>query len=301
MKILVTGANGQLGFEMKKAAMSCHLEDAHFLYTDIDTEVKLDVTDRSALEAFIKENRPDVVMNFAAYTAVDKSETEREAAFAVNVTAVEYLSELSNQYRFFLINISTDYVFDGKTALPIAEEHPLSPESYYGLTKASGEVQMRKLCHHGAIIRTSWLYSSYGRNFLRAILHHVEAGNNLKVIDDQIGTPTYAADLAQFILLHLKEMTQVEGVETYHFSNSGVASWYDFACAIMELARIPYPVQPISTAEYPTAAPRPAYSVLNKRKIKEKFNYTPRHWEAALKDCLKELEYTVKKMRELKK
>jgi len=290
MNILVTGANGQLGFEMKRLSiLNFDFWDSfegHIKFTDIE---HLDITDKSALEQFIKEFRPDVVMNFAAYTAVDKAETERDAAFAVNTTAVEYLAELSNQYNFFLLHISTDYVFDGKSHLPISEDHPMAPEGYYALTKASGEAQMRKICRHGAIIRTSWLYSSFGNNFVKTILKHAKEKEELKVVDDQIGTPTYAADLMQFILSHFYEILKAGGVETYHFSNSGVATWYDFACAIMESKRIPCRILPISTAEYPTAAPRPAYSVMSKQKIKEKFSCTPRHWKAALKECLKKI------------
>jgi len=285
MNILITGSNGQLGLEMARIALS--FPRFRFSFTDIE---QLNISDKSALEQFINEFRPDVVLNFAAYTAVDQAETEKDVAFVVNTTAVEYLAELSNQYNFFLLHISTDYVFDGKSYLPITENHPMAPESYYGLSKASGEVQMRKICCRGAIIRTSWLYSSFGNNFVKTIIKHAAEKNELKVVDDQIGTPTYAADLVQFIFQHLEDMLKVDGVETYHFSNSGVATWYDFACAIVELSCFPCRILPISTAEYPTAAPRPAYSVMRKQKIKEKFNYTPRHWRAALKDCLKELK-----------
>jgi dTDP-4-dehydrorhamnose reductase len=288
MNILVTGSNGQLGLEMKWAVISrssrltCEIK-----FIDIET---LDITNKSALERLIKEYRPDVVMNFAAYTTVDKAETEQDTAFSVNSTAVEYLSELSNRYQFFLLHISTDYVFDGKSHSPVDEDHPMAPESYYGLSKAAGEAQMRKICHHGAIIRTSWLYSSFGNNFVKTILKLAREKDELKVVNDQTGTPTYASDLAQFILDNLKKMLTVKSVETYHFSNSGTATWYDFACAIVELAHLPCRVLPVSTAEYPSAAPRPAYSVMSKLKIKEKFNCTPRHWEAALTNCLKELK-----------
>jgi dTDP-4-dehydrorhamnose reductase len=285
MNILVTGSNGQLGMETQRMASSfSHL---HFIFTDVE---QLDITDKSALEQYIREYRPDVVMNFAAYTAVDKAETEREKAFAVNSRAVEYLAELSNQYNFFLLHISTDYVFDGKSELPVNEDHPMAPESYYGLSKAVGEVQMRKLCRHGAIIRTSWLYTSVGHNFVKTILKHANEKNELKVVNDQTGTPTYSADLAQFIIDHLEKMMEVNSVETYHFSNSGIATWYDFACAIVELAHIPCRILPISTAEYPSVSPRPVYSVMSKEKIKEKFNYIPHHWKEALADCLKELK-----------
>jgi dTDP-4-dehydrorhamnose reductase len=284
-KILVTGANGPLGFEMKRIVIHYNIRfEGEIKFIDIED---LDLTDKLALECFIKEYRPDMVINFAAYTAVDKAETEQEMAFAVNSTAVEYLAELSNQYQFFLLHISTDYVFDGKSHLPITEEHPMAPESYYGISKASGEVQMRNICQHGAIIRTSWLYSHSGHNFVRSILEHAKENDEIKVVNDQIGSPTYAFDLLQFILRYRKRMLKVKGVETYHFSNSGVATWYDFAHAVVELENLPCRVIPISTAEYPTAAPRPAYSVLSKQKINKKFQCIPRHWRAALMDCLK--------------
>ncbi|MCL2512037.1 MAG: dTDP-4-dehydrorhamnose reductase [Bacteroidales bacterium] len=286
MNILVTGSDGQLGFEIKRASLFDG-SNSYYSFTDIE---QLNITDKPALEQFINEFRPDVVMNFAAYTAVDKAETEKDAAFAVNTTAVEYLAELSGKYNFFLLHISTDYVFDGKSHSPITENHPMAPESYYGLTKASGEAQMRKICQRGAIIRTSWLYSSFGNNFVKTILKHAAEKEELKVVDDQFGTPTYTADLIQFVFQHLEDMLKVDGVETYHCSNSGVATWYDFACAIVELSSLSCRILPIPTEEYPTAAPRPAYSVMSKQKIKEKFNYTPRHWRAALEDCLKEIK-----------
>ena len=287
MKILVTGADGQLGSEMKWAVLRNFRLEGEVRFTDVEL---LDITKKLALGRFIKEYRPDVVMNFAAYTAVDKAEKEQKKAFAINSAAVEHLAELSTKYPFFLLHISTDYVFDGKSQSPISEDHPMAPESYYGVSKASGEEQMRRICHHGAIIRTSWLYTYVGHNFLKTILKHAKEKPELKVVNDQTGTPTYAADLAQFILKNLKKMLKVKSVETYHFSNSGEATWYDFASAIVELAQIPCRVLPISTDEYPTAAPRPAYSVLSTQKIEEKFKCTPRHWKEALKDSMTHLK-----------
>ena len=281
MNILVTGSDGQLGMEMQKIASQ--FPQFRFIFTDV---AQLDITDKTALERFITEHRPDVVMNFAAYTAVDKAETEQEIAVAVNAVAVEDLTELSNQHNFFLLHISTDYVLDGKNLLPIDEEQDMAPQSFYGFSKALGEAAMWAHCRRGVILRTSWLYSSFGNNFVKTILKHAAEKEELKVVNDQTGTPTYAADLAYFILSHLEKMLQTAGVETYHFSNSDVATWYDFACAIVELANLPCKIQPISTAEYPTAAPRPAYSVMSKQKIKDEFNCTPRHWKEALVDCL---------------
>jgi dTDP-4-dehydrorhamnose reductase len=175
MKVLVTGADGQLGREIKDVALFYRFRfESEIKFTDLE---HLDITDKSALEHFIKEYCPNVVINSAAYTAVDKAETEQDAVFAVNVMAVEYLAELSNKYHFFLLHISSDYVFDGKSCLPITEDHPMAPESYYGLSKAAGEAIMRKICQHGAIIRTSWLYSSYGHNFVKTILRHAKDGS----------------------------------------------------------------------------------------------------------------------------
>jgi len=287
MKILVTGANGQLGYEIKREVLSSRfIVEGAIKFVDVED---FDITDKSALENHIKDFCPDVVINAAAYTAVDKSETERDMAFVVNSMAVEYLSELSNRYQFFLLHISTDYVFDGKSHLPITEDHPMAPESHYGISKASGEVQMRRICRHGVIIRTSWLYSCPFSNFPNTILKQAKEKGEIKVVNDQIGSPTYAADLAQFILNHLKMMLKVKGVETYHFSNSGVATWYDFAHSIVEIAAIECQVIPVSTAEYPSVAPRPVYSVLCKKKINKHFKYIPRHWREALKEYLKDV------------
>jgi len=280
MKILVTGSNGQLGLEMKRAVLRNFRLEGEVRFTDVE---HLDITKKLALGRYIKEYRPDVVMNFAAYTAVDKAEKEQKKAFTLNSTAVKYLAELSNKYQFFLLHISTDYVFDGKSQLPMNEDHPMAPESYYGVSKASGETQMRQICQHGSIIRTSWLYASSGHNFVKTILKQAKEKPEIKIVNDQTGTPTNAADLAQFILKYLKKMMKVKSVETYHFSNSGETTWYDFAVAIVELSQIPCRVLPISTNEYLTAAPRPAYSVLSTQKIAEKFKCTPRHWKEALK------------------
>ena len=288
MKILVTGANGQLGCEIKEVAIyNPFFFKGGLHFVDLRD---FDITNKSALENAIKEYRPELVMNFAAYTAVDKAETERDIAFAVNSTAVEHLAELSNQHQFFLLHISTDYVFDGKSHLPISEDHPMAPESYYGISKASGEVQMRRICRHGAIIRTSWLFSHYARNILKTVLELAIDKKEIKMVCDQIGTPTYAADLAQFIMCYFEKMMKIKGVETYHFSNSGVASWYDFAYTVVDLTDLACKVVPISTAEYPSAAPRPAYSVLSKQKILKTFKYVPRHWSAALFDCLNKFQ-----------
>ncbi|MDR0364163.1 MAG: dTDP-4-dehydrorhamnose reductase [Bacteroidales bacterium] len=282
MKIVVTGANGQLGSEIKRLANN---QATHqFIFTDRE---ELDITKNEELVTFFSKERPEIVINCAAYTQVDQAEIDQENATLLNITAVENLSALSARNRFFLAHISTDYVFDGKSHTPIKEDHSMAPESFYGLSKASGEVQMRLNANHGAIIRTSWLYSSFGQNFVKTMLRLRKEKDTIRVVCDQIGTPTYAADLANFILMHLEEMYAVNGVETYHFSNSGVASWYDFAHAIFEIKNIPVDLIPIVTEEYPTLAPRPSFSVLDKTKISERFQSIPRHWKKALEDCLK--------------
>jgi dTDP-4-dehydrorhamnose reductase len=285
MKILVTGSNGQLGYELRKHAA----DFLAFTLEFVDIE-QVDITDKQEITKIITSCQPDVVMNCAAYTSVDKAEIEQEAAFAVNALAVDSLSELSNEFNFFLLHISTDYVFDGKSFLPFVEDNEMKPDTYYGISKSAGEIQMCRHCRHGAIIRTSWLYSSHGHNFVKTILKKSRETKTIQVIEDQIGTPTYAADLALFILNHLDTLRSVGGVATYHFSNSGVASWYDFACAIVEIAKIECLIVPILTDSYPTATLRPHYSVLNKEKIKKIFDYIPRHWKSALEDCIKLLE-----------
>lgn len=284
MKIIVTGANGQLGSEIKLLA---ERYAAHqFIFTDFE---ELDVASQEALSDFFAKEKPDVVINCAAFTQVDRAEAEQEAAFLLNVTAVEYLAALSVKENFFLIHLSTDYVFDGKTFAPIREDYPMTPESYYGMTKASGEVQMRLKAQRGAIIRTSWLYSAFGHNFVKTMLRLGEEQKRVQIVCDQIGTPTYGGDLAGFILENLEKLSACDGVETYHFSNSGVASWYDFAQAIFEIKELSVAVIPIFTKDYPTAAARPPFSVLDKTKIQERFQSVPRHWRAALEDCLHKL------------
>lgn len=285
MKIIVTGADGQLGSEIRQ--LTERYPSHQFLFTDV---AQLDVTRFSGLSSFLENENPDVVINCAAYTQVDKAETEQELASALNIAAVEDLSVLSEALSFYLIHISTDYVFDGKSALPIDEEQEMAPESFYGLSKAAGEAQMRLKCKHGAIVRTSWLYSSFGHNFVKTIIKHGRERGALKVVDDQIGTPTYAFDLAAFLLSHLEKMMAVAGVETYHFSNAGIASWYDFAHAILKGKNIPAALEPVPSSEYPAPAPRPAYSLMSKLKIKERFNYIPRHWEDALDECLAKID-----------
>ncbi|MDD4848987.1 MAG: dTDP-4-dehydrorhamnose reductase [Bacteroidales bacterium] len=285
MKIIVTGSKGQLGNEV--AHLSKNYPDFQFVYIDID---ELDLTDAIAVEQFMTKEQPNVVLNCAAYTAVDKAETDLEKASAVNIGAVENLSLMSAKFGYFLISISTDYVFDGRQFQPIIEDQPMTPESAYGLTKAGGEAQMRNLCPHGAIIRTAWLYSIYGNNFVKTMRKYGAVKEEMKVVCDQIGTPTCTSTLAGFILSYLPQLMEKEGVETYHLTDSGVASWYDFALTIMQLSDLKCHIMPIPSIEYPAAAPRPFYSVLSKQKIRDQFGFIPPHWTEPLKKCIETLK-----------
>lgn len=285
MKIIVTGSKGQLGNEIAKMIET---NSAHrFFFVDID---ELDLTNNVAVERFMTTEKPDVVINCAAYTAVDKAETDIEKATAINIGAVETLSQMSLQLGFFLIHISTDYVFDGRQHRPIDEDTPMAPESAYGLTKAGGEAQMRNICPHGAIIRTAWLYSIYGNNFVKTMLKNGAVKAEMKVVFDQIGTPTCTSTLAGFILTNLEKMMAIKGVETYHVTDSGVASWYDFAHEIMKIAGLQCKITPIFSSEYPIVAPRPSYSVLSKQKIRDTFGFIPPHWTEPLRSCVEILK-----------
>lgn len=284
MKFIVLGANGQLGSELKEKAQ--HYSEHHFLFSDIE---EVDITKSSDIEEYIQNNPCDVVINAAAYTAVDKAETEKEKALAINVSAVNNLALLSKKYRFFLIHISTDYVFDGKAYLPYKENDTTHPLSVYGETKLQGESALQNTLTRGAIVRTSWLYSSYGNNFLKTIMRLSKERSLINVVFDQIGTPAYAADLAEAVLTIGIQNHLVKNLEIYHYSNEGVASWYDFAHEILRLTQSQTTIIPIESKDFPTPAKRPFYSVLNKSKIKKDFNITIPHWKESLILCLNKL------------
>ena len=272
MKYLVVGSNGQLGCELKARLSS---------EADYKDHTSLDITNETAVEKFFKENRYDIVINCAAYTAVDKAEDDKEAADRVNRVGPALLAK----YGRNIIHISTDYVFDGTAHTPYRETDPTNPQSVYGCTKLAGEKAVLQEAQSAAIIRTSWLYSAHGNNFLKTMRRVGAERENLGVIFDQIGTPTYAGDLADaivFILPHMKNMKK----EIYHFSNEGIASWYDFAVAIMALSNIKCIIEPIETRQYVTRATRPPYSVLNKSKIKDEFGISIPHWMDGLKRCI---------------
>ena len=254
-----------------------------FLLTDVD---ELDITSEDTGDLVSQENKPDVIINCAGYTAVDKAETEQENAFLVNSTAVGILARAAAALGIFLIHISTDYIFDGQNYQPYKEDDIPSPLSVYGKSKLAGEYEMLGSSCRGMIIRTAWLYSSHGHNFVKTIIRYAREKGHLRVVSDQAGTPTYAADLAEAILRVLPGTNDIEGVEIFHYAGEGIASWYDFALAITELASIPCKVYPISTSEYPTTAIRPFYSVLSKEKIKNQFSITIPDWRSSLKRCI---------------
>jgi dTDP-4-dehydrorhamnose reductase len=281
--ILVTGSNGQVGSELQ--ALSPAYE-YNFYFTDRDS---LDITDKSAVEEFVKNNEITTIINAAAYTAVDKAEEDKENADRVNHIATKYLTEVAKEQGCKLIHISTDYVFDGKNYKPYNEDDATSPNGVYGATKLAGEKAMQAINpKNSIIIRTSWVYSSYGANFVKTMLRLAKERDALGVIFDQVGTPTYARDLARAILDILPHITN-EDVAIYHYSNEGVLSWYDFAKEIMRMAKIECAINPIETKEYPTPATRPHYSLLNKAKIKKDFSITIPYWKDSLDSCLQVL------------
>ncbi|MEN7546665.1 dTDP-4-dehydrorhamnose reductase [Rapidithrix thailandica] len=282
--ILVTGAHGQLGEEIKR---HCQKEGRVLVFTD---HTDLDITDVRAINSFFEKYTFDCCINAAAYTAVDKAEEDVEKAFLVNAKAPEALAGICKEYDCQLIHISTDFVFDGKTSVPYQEEDATAPLSVYGKSKREGE-QAVMATHPGAwIFRTSWLYSTQGSNFVKTMLRLGKEKEQLGVIADQIGTPTYAKDLA-LLLDRALDISKEEGVPggVYHFSNEGVASWYDFAHAIFEYSGTKVQLLPINTLQYPTPATRPNYSVMDKTKVKETFRISIRHWREALNECINQL------------
>ena len=281
--VLVTGANGQLGNELRLLADE-HDEDCRFFFTDV---AELDITDRKAVYNFIEQHGISIVVNCAAYTAVDKAESEPERCELLNHIAPGYLAEAVASVGGTMIQISTDYVFDGTACRPYTEEDATNPETVYGRTKLAGEESVIRSCAGSMVIRTAWLYSTYGNNFVKTMMRLGREREQLGVVFDQIGTPTYARDLARVILLAV-DRGIVPGV--YHFSNEGVTSWYDFTKAIHRLAGIDScQVSPIHTEDYPVPAPRPHYSVLDKSKIKRTYGIDIPWWEDSLKACIKAL------------
>lgn len=271
---LITGSKGQLGTELSKL-----LPDA--ICADIDI---LDITDENAVKNFVRDNNIDVIINCAAYTAVDKAETDIELATKINVDGPRNLAKSGAK----IIHISTDYVFDGTGHRPYNPDEKTNPVSVYGKTKRAGEMAVLENADVAVVIRTAWLYSPYGNNFVKTMRRLGAEKDSLNVVADQIGTPTYAADLADAIVKILPQITS-ENSGVYHFTNEGVCSWYDFANEIMELSNLECVVNPIKSSQYPTPAARPFYSVLDKDKIKQVFGINIKHWKDGLQRCISEL------------
>ena len=288
MNILVTGSNGQLGLEIKD--LEANFTNFNFFFMDLP---ELDICNSSQLNIFVNDNNINTVINCAAYTAVDKAEEDAEIAEQVNSIGVSNLVNALETVNGKLIHISTDYVFNGDYFLPYKESDPVSPVGVYGETKRAGELAVINSDIDSVVIRTSWLYSSYGNNFVKTMLRLGNEKENLGVIFDQFGTPTYARDLARTCLEILCGESSVnisKNGNLYHYSNEGVASWYDFAISIMELGGENCKVKPIQTKDYPTLAKRPHFSVLNKSKIKIDFKIEIPHWRDSLKDCIEKIK-----------
>lgn len=279
--ILVTGGKGQLGSELRDLAPN-H-PNYNFFFTD---RSQLDITNHAAVDAFITKNEIDTLINCAAYTAVDKAESEPDLANAINHLAVANLAQIAKKQNFKLIHISTDYVFDGRSKEPYLETDNPNPQSIYGQTKLDGELILQKINPaNSIIIRTSWVYSKYGNNFVKTMLCLAKSRDEISVVADQIGSPTNAADLAEAILTSLPQIKN-ETVEIFHYSNEGVCSWYNFAKAIFEIKKISITVNPIESSEYPTAAQRPFYSLLIKTKMKKHYSIEISFWRETLKNVL---------------
>ena len=281
--ILVTGSNGQLGSEIKKLSSSY---EGNYFFACRD---ELDITNKEEVKSFIEKNSINVIINCAAYADVDKAKDNEKLADDINHKAVKYLAQISKEKDVKLIHISTDYVFDGKNYRPYKENDDCNTKQIYGKTKFLGDMAIKKINPLNSIIlRTSWMYSIYGANFVKIMLRLGKEKKELDVIFDQVGTPTYAKDLAQTILEILPQIKNKK-VEIYNYSNEGVLSWYDFAKEIMKMAKINCKINPIETFQYPTPAQRPHYSLLNKSKIKNEFNITIPFWKDSLDECLRAL------------
>ena len=276
--ILITGANGQLGNCLRDLAKDCQ-DHFEFFYTDVDT---LDITDAKAIESFVVDNRIDIIVNAAAYTAVDKAEEDVEAAFRINRDAVALLAAAAKRHGCHLVHISTDYVFSGEACHPYPVDAPVAPKSVYGRTKAESEKAIRESGCSATIIRTSWLYSEYGHNFVKTMLKLGDEREEVTVVCDQVGGPTYAGDLAAAILKVLETNINKTGTTIYHYANEGTASWFDFAKAIMEIGGKRCRVSAIFSSQYPAKASRPAYSIFDLSLIKSEISISIPYWRNSL-------------------
>lgn len=282
--LLVTGGNGQLGSELRDLERDA--SEHNFFFTDAKD---LDITDYSVVKNYVIDNKIDVIINCAAYTAVDKAESELQLCNEINHLAVKNFAELAKERGIQLVHVSTDYVFDGTSHTPYVESQETNPKSVYGKTKLDAELAIEEINPgNSIIIRTSWVYSSYGNNFVKTMLRLGKERDELGVIFDQIGTPTYAKDLARVILKIIPKLDNND-IEVFHFSNEGVCSWFDFAKAIFDIAKLNVKVNPIETNQYPTPAERPSYSLLNKSKIKNKFEIEIPYWRDSLIHCLQKM------------
>lgn len=282
MRVLITGANGQLGRAIRKESQN--FESLNFYYTDIE---ETDISSKESVGSAFEKYSPNIVVNCAAYTAVDRAEDEREKAYTLNAQAPANLAEQCKTKNIKLIHISTDYVFDGKGNTPYMETDKVNPLSVYGQSKLKGE-ELAMAYGNTMVIRTSWLYSAYGNNFMKTILKYGNERPELRVVFDQTGTPTLANDLAIAILQIVQKTDKLFVPEIFHFSNQGVCSWYDFAYEIITQAGFSTKIVPITTNEYPTKAIRPQYSVLNKQKITNLLEVEIPHWRQSLVKCLQE-------------
>lgn len=285
MNILIVGSNGQLGSEIR--AIANNYTATQLFFYDLPD---IDITERETVVSVVKEHSINAIINCSAYTAVDNAEDNQEAAYRVNCYGVEQIVSVAEQFSLKLIHISTDYVFDGTNNTPYSESDPVSPLGVYGQTKYEGEQAVFKSSCDSIVIRTSWLYSAYGNNFVKTMIKLGSDRDSLGVISDQVGTPTSAADLAEASMQIITKSNKIsEQGRLYHYSNEGVASWFDFAKAIHSMAKISCKVKAIETKDFPTKATRPNYSVLNKSKIKSDFNIEIPYWRDSLEECIDKL------------
>jgi len=275
MRVLITGSSGQFGQALKSIAGNYN--DIEFYYTDTEEG---DITNKDTLAHLFAAVKPDFCINAAAYTAVDKAESEKELSELINVTGAANLAEVCKEHKTTLLHISTDFVFDGSKNTPYTEEDETNPQSVYGLTKRDGEKKIQEILEEHYIVRTSWLYSQFANNFMKTMLRVAKERPSLSVVDDQTGTPTHAVDLAKALLSIIETNNKKYGI--YHFSNEGQTTWYGFAKKIFEVNGVSVDLQSIPTSAYPTPAARPSYSVLDKSKIKEVFGLEIREWQAAI-------------------
>ena len=291
MNVLVTGSNGQLGTELRRLALD---SPHHFIFTDINSlpgveTVYLDISDRASIDIIAESEKVDIIVNCAAYTDVERAESEIDMAMLLNHQAVENLAGAAASRDAALIHISTDYVFSGEGNLPIREDAVPAPKGVYGSTKLAGEKAIQKSACRSVIVRTSWLYSPYGRNFVKTMRRLMQESGQIRVVYDQVGSPTYAADLAE-ALMQIIQGPRIDGKAVYHYSDEGAVSWYDFAQAIREISGFDCKIIPCRSEDYPTKARRPHYSVLDKSAIKRAYRLEIPYWRDSLARCIDRMD-----------